>query len=126
MASGNTFPGSQVSENSPENSGVFVISRASNITVVGTEGKGCHFHNNTVSAIVGLNTNVILRGWITFEENRGFRGGALSLIGSAILFIHNVSTIAFLRNKAFREGGAIYINTLGSFVSSTCAIQFFG
>ena len=125
-ASGNTFPAAEVSENSPENTGVFVVSHSSNITVVGTAGKGCHFHNNTVSVIFAVRINVNLHGWITFEDNRGFRGGALSLIGNSILFIHNESTISFLRNKAFREGGAIYINSPGSFISTACAIQFFG
>ena len=125
-ASGNTIPGAEVSQSSPENTGVFTVSHSSNITVVGTAGKGCHFHNNRVSAILAVRTNVVLRGWITFEDNRGFRGGALSLIGNGILFIHNESTISFLRNKAFQEGGAIYINSLGSFISVSCAIQFFG
>ena len=126
VASGNTFPAAEVSETSPKNTGVFVVSHSSNISVVGTAGKGCHFHNNTVSAIIAVSTNLVLRGWITFERNRGFRGGALSLIGTSILFIHNESTISFLRNKAFREGGAIYINLPGSFISFTCAIQFLG
>ena len=126
VASGNTFLGAKELQNSPENAGVFIVSHSSNITVVGTVGKGCHFHNNTLSAILTLRTNVILRGWITFENNHGFRGGALSLIGTSILFIHNESTISFLRNKAFQEGGAIYINTLGSFIHTTCAIQFLG
>ena len=123
VASGNRFPGA---ETSPENVGAFVVSHSSNITVVGTVEKGCHFYNNTVSVILAVRTNVILRGWITFEDNRGFRGGALSLIDTSILFVHNGSTINFSRNKASREGGAIYISTLGSFVSITCAIQFFG
>ena len=126
VASGNSFLGVDVSQNSPENAGVFIVSHSSNITVVGTAGKGSHFHNNTLSAILTLRTNVILRGWINFEDNRGFRGGALNLIGTSILFIHNESTISFLRNKAFQEGGAIYINTLGSFIHTTCAIQFLG
>ena len=125
-ASGNTFLAAEVSENLPEITGVFIVSHSSNITVVGTAGKGCNFHNNTVSVILAVRTNVILRGWIAFGDNRGFRGGALSLIGNSILFIHNESTISFLRNKAFREGGAIYINSLGSFISIACAIQFFG
>ena len=126
VASGNTFPTAKVSDNAPENAGVFVVSHSSNITVVGTVGVGCHFHNNTVSVIVAVSTDVVLHGWITFEDNRGFRGGALSLIGTSILFIHNESTISFLRNKAFQEGGAIYINLPGSFISVTCAIQFLG
>ena len=91
--------------------------------MVGTEGKGSHFHNNTVSALLAVATNVVLRGRITFEDNHGFRGGALNLIDTSILLIHNGSNITFTRNTAFREGGAIYVNT-GSAITGTCAIQF--
>ena len=126
VASGNTFPGAQVSENSPENAGVFLIRHVSNITIVGTaNGNGCLFHNNSVSVLFAVATNVILRGHMTFGDNHGFRGGALNLVDSSILFIYNSSTISFVRNTAFREGGAIYINTLGSSVTDICAIQFF-
>ena len=63
--------------------------------------------------------------YVSFEDNHGYRGGALSLLDNSILFIHNGSHIAFERNTAFREGGSIYSNTLGSSVSITCVIQFF-
>ena len=113
LASGNTFPGAEVSKNSPENAGVFIIRQVSNVTIVGTvDGRGCLFHNNSVSMLFAVATNVVIRGRITFEDNHGFRGGALSLVDSSILFFHNNSSISFTRNTAFREGGAIYINTL--------------
>ena len=124
-ASGNTFHGAHILENSRENSGVFLISHGSNVTLVGTEEKGCLFQKNDVSVFTAVRTSVILRGQITFEDNHGYRGGALSLIDSSVLFIHNSSNIHFTRNTAFREGGAIYANTLGSSVTVTCAIQFF-
>ena len=124
-ASGNTYPGAEVLENSRENSGVFLVNHGSNITLVGSKEKGCHFFKNYVSVFTAVRTSVILRGLIAFEDNHGYRGGALSLIDSSILFIHNGSDIAFTRNTAFREGGAIYANTLGSSVTVTCAIQFF-
>ena len=123
VASGNSYPEASISENSPENSGALVLGQIANITVVGTEGKGCHFHNNTVSALLAVATNVVLRGRITFEDNRGFRGGALNLVDTSILLIHNGSNITLTRNRAFREGGAIYVNT-GSAITGTCAIQF--
>ena len=77
-----------------------------------------------MSVFVTSRTSVILRGWITFEDNHGFRGGALNLVDASILFIHDGSNISFTRNTAFREGGAIYVNTLGS-ISDICAIQVF-
>ena len=124
VASGNTFPEANISENPRDDSGVFIASHCSNITLVGTKGKGCIFQKNDVSVFTAVRTNVILRGQMTFEDNHGYRGGALSLIDSSVLFIHNSSNIHFTRNTAFREGGAIYANTLGSSISFICAIQF--
>ena len=121
----NTFPRTNVLDNYRQNSGVFLVSYGSNISLVGTERKGCFFYKNDVSVFNVVRTNLILRGLISFEDNHGFRGGALSLLDNSVLFIHNGSRIAFARNTAFREGGAIYSNTLGSSVSITCAIQFF-
>ena len=129
-ASGNTFPkridssGAIVLDNPPDDSGVFIASQCLNITLVGTKAKGSHYSKNNVSVFTAVRTNVILYGWITFEDNRGYRGGALSLIDGSILFIHDGSDIEFTRNTAFRRGGAIYTNALGSYVSVTCAIQF--
>ena len=114
VASRNTFPGAVISENSPKNAGVFFVGHISNITLVGTQGKGCLFQNNRVSVVMAVSTNVVLRGRMKFENNSGFRGGALSLIDSSTLFIHNSSVIDFTNNTAFQEGGAIYVNTLGS------------
>ena len=124
-ASGNTFPGAKASDNSPENAGVFLFRHVSNITMVGTDKRGCKFRDNSVSVIFAVATDVVLSGQIVFEDNRGFRGGAMSLVDNSFLFIYNSSTISFARNTAFREGGAIYINTLGSSVTDACAIQFF-
>ena len=124
VASGNTFPGASILQNSPENAGAIFVSHISDITLVGTEGKGCRFQNNSVSALTALATKVVLRGHISFENNSGFRGGALNLIDSSILFVHNNSAIHFTNNSAFREGGAIFINTLGSSTTTTCVIQF--
>ena len=125
-ASDNTFPGADLVTNSPENSAVFLLTQASNMTVVGTEGKGCRFHHNHVSVFGATGTNVVLSGWISFEDNHGFTGGAISLLDNSLLFIHNGSTLTFTRNRASTRGGAIYSNTLGSILIATCAIQFMG
>ena len=124
MASGNTFPGATLL-NPREDFGIFVVSHGSNITLVGTEGNGSLFTTNNGSAFTAVRTKVVLRGKITFEDNHGYRGGALNLLDGSILFIHNSSDITFTRNTAFRRGGAIYANTFGSSVTVTCAIQFF-
>ena len=125
VASNNTFPGANISESSPENSAVFLVSRTANMTLVGTPEKGCHFVDNHMSVLGAVRANIVLRGRATFQDNHGFRGGALSLVDSSILFIHDGSDLAFTSNSAFLEGGAIYINTLGGSVADTCAIQFF-
>ena len=77
-ASGNTFPqiisdNSEVNtlENPADDSGVFIASQCLNITLVGTDGKGCHFSKNNVSVFTAVRTNMILRGSITFEDNHG-------------------------------------------------------
>ena len=119
----NTYPGAAIADSPPEDTGVFMVSHSGNLTLAGNANKGCYFRENTLSAVMVERTNVVLRGRISFEDNRGFRGGALSLVDSSILFIHNSSDISFTRNTAFQEGGAVYINTLGFSLIATCAIQ---
>ena len=123
-ASCNTFPNSNILDNSPENAGVFQISHTGNMTLVGTPEKGCLFVNNSVSVVASVQADIVLRGKITFRDNTGFRGGALSLIDTSILFIHDGSDLTFTRNSAFQDGGAIYTNTLGTSFVDICSIQF--
>ena len=122
----NTFFNEEISTNSPEDAAAFLVNQLNNVTVVGTQGKGCYFHGNDVSVFGASGTDIILRGVISFVENRGFTGGALSLLDSSVLFIYSGSTLNFIRNSAFTRGGAIYSNTLGTSVTQTCAIQFLG
>ena len=126
IASQNTHPEADLSNTSPENSAAFLIIQNDNITVVGNEGKGCFFHNNSIGVFLSSGTNVILRGVISFEGNQGFTGGALSLLDNSILFINNGSVLNFTQNFAVTRGGAIYADTLGSGVTQTCVIQFVG
>ena len=60
----NTFPGTNVLDNYQGNSGVFLVSYSSNIVLVGTEGKGCFFHENNVSVFNVVRTSLILRGLV--------------------------------------------------------------
>ena len=122
----NYHPLSLFSKESLENSAVFLISHSYNVTIVGTKGKGSFFYDNPVSVIRTSGTNVILSGTIVFENNRGFNGGALSLLDNSVLLINNGSSLNFTRNTALTRGGAIYSDTLGASVSTTCAIQFLG
>ena len=126
IASQNTHPEADLSNTSPENSAVFLIIQNDNITIVGNEGKGCFFHNNSIGVFLSSGTNVILRGVISFEGNQGFTGGALSLLDNSILYIYNGSVLNFTQNFAVTRGGAIYADTLGSGVTQTCVLQFLG
>ena len=97
------------------------------VEIVGLEGtSGSIFHDNDMSALLASNTNIILRGKITFENNRGFNGGAISMYDNSILFFHESSAILFTENTAAVSGGAIYANSLGSIISKTCVIQVLG
>ena len=125
VAVNNTYFNANVSRNSPENSAVFLVSHGANITLVGSDEKGSLFLDNDISVLGTVGTSIILRGNISFIGNRGYVGGAISLLDTSILYIHNSSSVNFVQNSAFTRGGAIYSNTLGSAVTETCAIQFY-
>ena len=45
----------------------------------------------------------------TFQDNRGLHGGAISLVNGAWISVHPNSSLMFLRNRAVKYGGAIYV-----------------
>ena len=121
----NTYFDASEFTNSPENSGAFAF-QTYNVTIIGTEEKGCLFHDNAISAIFARASNVFLHGNISFYNNRGFTGGAISMLDNSVLFIYDDSSLNFTGNSAFTEGGAIYTHAFGNAVTEVCAIQFLG
>ena len=105
---------------------VFTFSQIYNVTITGKHDRGSRFYNNSPGAVLVSGGNVFLCGYVTFEDNFGFNGGALSLYDETILFICEGSTLRFARNRALRSGGAIYANSLITGIANSCVIQIIG
>ena len=89
------------------------------------------FHNNTDSAMYLTYSNVKFEAHshITFDDNSGFDGGAMFLLGSSTLKIQDNSVFRFTNNRATALGGAIfqYIYDLKYFLySQRCFIKYEG
>ena len=79
--------------------------------IFGNTGTGSHFSFNfPQGAIQGEKGYLLLHGYITFENNTGVNGGAISLSNDAPLYFNPTSTVEFSRNVAIGYGGAIYNN----------------
>ena len=64
-------------------------------------------NDGTALAVIGTYVNFSDSN-ILFERNKGYRGGALSLLGAAYLIINNYTQMIFWSNLAHDFGGAIY------------------
>ena len=67
------------------------------------------FMKNTCTAITAINSNVILWGSTSIQENVGYNGGGMALYQSAMNFLPH-TIVSFTKNHATRAGGGIYIN----------------
>ena len=100
------------------------------VKIVGYTPTGSQFSSNSAQgAIQGQNGLLELIGNITFTENKGVNGGAISLSNNVPLIFYEGSTVEFLRNVATGFGGAIYntleINQLVNLAISECIILFY-
>ena len=68
-------------------------------------------YSNTGShTIVVYKSQIIFKGQVVFENNTStIDGGALHLDGSSLLYFKSNTSIAFIKNKALKRGGAIYV-----------------
>ena len=67
------------------------------------------FMKNACTAIAAINSNVILWGNISIQDNIGYNGGGMALYQSPINFLpHTIVLIA--RNHAIHAGGGLYID----------------
>ena len=88
-----------------------------------------HFMENNGTALSVLNALVHFKhnSSAMFYRNKGFRGGAIALLGSTVLRTFPYTKLLFEENMATDKGGAIYIISLGvRDVSNThkCFIQY--
>ena len=64
--------------------------------------------NSPLGAIQGTNGFLQLHGSITFANNTGVNGGAISLSNNVPLYFHEKCVVEFSRNTATGFGGAMY------------------
>jgi len=89
-------------------------------------------HNN---AIISDCTSIHIPGDVTFEGNIAENGGALTLYGESQIYLYETTKILFLANRAWRRGGAIFVQLPGPSINHNvvmglkfdrCFIQFAG
>ena len=79
------------------------------VDIFGNTPTGSQFsYNSAQGAIQGQNGLLQLHGNITFTENRGVNGGAISLSNDVALYFYEGCRVEFSRNVAIGFGGAIY------------------
>ena len=108
------------------NSGAFTVARLS----VGFSGEVC-FKNNSFSALVLISASAEFSegSYISFLENKGFKGGAILMYGISTLKATDNTYFEFHHNKALIDGGAIYYETiqpLDFFYGCSCFLQYTG
>ena len=71
------------------------------------------FINNTGTALVLDSSSFTVMGNVTFEQNKGEKGGAVALYGGSWIQLTSGSLLLFSRNSATIKGGAIYFKYSG-------------
>ena len=106
--------------------GVLVISRF----IVTFEGT-LHFDSNAYSALLLNSGQVIVKpnSRLVFTNNKGLRGGAISMHSFSSILVSDNCTLEFFNNTATEYGGAIYQYTTEireSFAGRSCFLDYNG
>ena len=80
------------------------------------------FYNNTGTPIEAYQNPMQVSGQLTFQDNTGYQGGALSLQYST-LHIENHTIINLLSNSAMDTGGAMYVKSIVDIGNNLCFYQ---
>ena len=98
------------------------------VDIFGNPPTGSQFsYNSAQGAIQGQNGYLLLHGNITFTENRGVNGGAISLSNNVQLYFFEGCRVEFSRNVATRSGVLSTMmgkRTCMALGGSTCIIAF--
>ena len=82
-----------------------------------------YFHESQNPVLAVYNTNLFIQGKMTFTNNSGTNGAAISLYHSSYLFLIPPLHATFLNNKALLYGGAIYAVNDPVLGDNMCVIQ---
>ena len=107
----------------PSNIGIFSFGKIDKVLITGNESFPTIFKQNFGSVVKGLNSDIFLDGYVTFQQNHAVNGGAMYLI-ECLLHFRNNTHIVFRKNYAVTSGGAIFAaKTIYSFLPS-CIFRF--
>ena len=83
----------------------------------------CKFNNNVATAILAISSHLFFVGKISFWNNTGENGGALSLCTNSIIFLIPNTYVYFHNNHARNAGGAIYVQQECASFGTYCFFQ---
>ena len=96
---------------SPDKCEGAIYFRGVTMEIIGSTITGSHFVSNSPQgAIEGEYGILLLQGYITFANNTGENGGAISLSNNVPVYFYDNCKVDFLQNIATEYGGAIYIH----------------
>ena len=88
-----------------------------------------YFIENNETALMVTQATVEFEEFATaeFVDNKGYRGGAMALLGNTWLNMHPNTTVLFTGNLAYDKGGAVYYVSAGvrDVNSRKCFIRYF-
>ena len=83
----------------------------------------CSFIDNTGSAVYTYDSTLRFIGEITFENNSGIYGGAMSLHANSHILLTRNTTVMFTNNTARFRGGALFISSVTYRIRALCFWQ---
>ena len=83
----------------------------------------CEFNNNVATAIFAQSSHLFFEGNISFWNNTGENGGAISLCSNSIIFPFPNTYVYFRNNHARNAGGAIYVQQECASFGTYCFFQ---
>ena len=120
-----TFTNNNLNENNSSSIGAVAMSGV-NVEFRGTTV----FSNNNSTALIVDGASVMFGNdsVTTFQDNSGLHSGAISLVSGAWISVHPNSKLIFLRNRAVKYGGALYVELSTPFdylLSHICFIRYY-
>ena len=102
-------------------SGMFSFDGISRVYINGIS----NFCNNYGSVIVAVDSNVYLFDSVSFTDNVGLRGPAITILKHSLLYFMDGLEAVFKNNTAAYKGGAIYAETFSqrADIHEMCALQ---
>ena len=83
----------------------------------------CELNHNMGTAILAVSSRLYFEGNLSFWNNTGENGGALSLCTNSVIFLLPNTYAYFCNNHARNSGGAIYVQQECAYLETVCFFQ---